>query len=260
MMISAVGDDRRGREILERMERWGMPTDWVTVDAERPTGTAQVDLSSGEPRFELVSPVAYDAIRPEPALGGASPSLVYFGTLAQRGKQSRSTLQRLLEVWQPEAFVDLNLRPPWTDASVIQLSCAQATWLKLSRDELAELTPASSEPDDPAAVLDAVGALFEQYQGARWVLVTLGDQGAQAVARDGTEVRAPQQPVRGDELADTVGAGDAFSAVSMLGLVEGWPMGATLTRAVSFAAAICRYRGALPDSHEVYRAYLEEWS
>lgn len=260
VMISAVGDDHRGEKVLERMRHWGLPTDWISVDAQRPTGTAQVDLSGGEPSFELVSPVAYDAIPADPAVSSEASSLLYFGTLAQRGTRSRSTLEQLVEVWQPETFVDLNLRPPWTETSVVQFSCAQATWLKLSQDELAELTPGPSAPEDPAAVLDAAGTLLDRYARIEWVLVTLGDQGAQAVGRDGADLRAPQQPVRGDELEDTVGAGDAFSAVSMLGRLEGWSMEITLHRAVWFAAMICRVRGALPDSDDIYRQASQEWS
>ena len=256
LMVTAVGNDRRGREILERMRSRGLPTEAVAVDEGRPTGTAVVDLSDGEPRFELVSPVAYDAIPIEPALSEPAPSLLYFGTLAQRAEASRTTLTGLLETWQPEVFVDLNLRPPWSTPDVVQWSSEHATWLKLNRHELSELSPGRDGSGD---LSEMVQRLFDRFSSLRGVMLTLGDDGARAMGRDGSLVVAPGEQVGDDELADTVGAGDAFSAVAMVGLLEGWPMEQTLERAVAFAATMCRHRGAVPDSQHVYAEALAKW-
>lgn len=100
-------------------------------------------------------------------------------------------------------------------------------------------------------------ALIEQFSLER-VLVTCGAEGAWQLTADGIETRAEGSAPTGG-IVDTVGAGDGFAAVFVLGTLRGWPASRTLSRANRFAAALCGIRGAIPDDPGFYQPFLKEW-
>ncbi len=254
-LISRVGDDGAGREILTRMAGIGLDTGSVQIDPVHPTGRVRVTLdASGQAHFEILPDMAYDHIAmddPVQRLMEADVHLIYYGTLAQRTAAARRRIQDLLQCRpaRTASFCDINLRPGQYTPAVVQSCLEQADILKLSDEELAVA----------AAIFDLAGPLQGQVETlmARFrietVAVTCGQQGA-AIYRGGQCHRCRSRiPGR---LQDTVGAGDAFSAVLAAGIRLGWPTARILDRAILFAGRICTVNGAVPDELSLYRGIV----
>ena len=255
ILVSRVGQDRRGQQVLQTMQQWGMTTDGVQTDDDRPTGTVQVSLDHGQPRFDIVDYVAYDGIDSAAALQvlhNSSSPLLYHGTLAIRHDTSRACLETLRRQGWP-CFIDLNLRPPWWNNETIEYVLQQAQWIKLNDHELAEL--AGCQADDKAALTNAAREWQQRYALAA-LIVTRGEHGAMLVDARGCY---NGEPVHVENLIDTVGAGDAFSAIVILGLLNGWSVERILPRALQFASLICSNRGATTTDRSLYTSCLEKW-
>jgi sucrose-phosphate synthase len=258
LLITAIGSDVRGVEIRRRMREWGLATDGVQVDRRHPTGRVDIRMSDGEHGFEIGEGQAWDHIGTRAArrvLAG-SERLIYHGTLALRSERSRRTLQRIARGGgAPPTFVDLNLRDPWSTPERIRWSAANARWLKLNGRELATVTGRSTRSF--SACRDSALALAKQHSIPR-VIVTRGGSDALCVV-DGESVYRSSPP-HVDQVVDTVGAGDAFSAVALVGVLADWSVQASLDRAVRFAADVCRIRGATTTDTSLYERHLHEWA
>lgn len=243
LFISRVGNDAEGEEVLSAMQSWGMRTDFVQVDGDLPTGRVSVRFSKdGEPAYDIVHPCAYDAISP---VEKVDCRLLYHGSLALRDSPSRQALEKLFHRSEGTRFVDVNLRPPWwqQDQVVELVKCAD--WVKINGDELAELDPAASAQS------------FIDEQMLHGLILTHGEAGAEVMTAAGERVRAaPEQLVT---VMDSVGAGDAFASVMLLGLACGWPLAATVERAQQFASAIVGVRGATVHDQRFYQPFIAEW-
>src|SRR6476620_3332515 len=205
VIVSRVGADELGRRLRAEVRRLGLGDDYIQTDPDHPTGTVQVVLdAAGQPAYTIAEGVAWDFIAWEPRLEGLAVSAraVCFGTLAQRAPESRSTIRRVVALAHGPAILDLNLRPPFDDPDTIRESLDLADWLKLNADEAARL-PAGFDP----SAMDLV-------------CVTRGANGCSV--RTPTEViDLPGIPVR---VADTIGAGDAFTAALLTQRLEGRPL------------------------------------
>jgi fructokinase len=246
-LISRIGEDDYGRRIRAAMDRWALDTDGLQLDADHPTGRVRVELHDGEPTYDIVTDVAWDAIDAATARAAVeAPRLLYHGSLAARDPRSRAALVALRE--QADGiFVDVNLRPPWWEAEGLTALLDGARWIKLNGDELAELIGG-----EDAAAADAL----RRRHGARGVLVTRGGEGAELHTAEGME-RVEPAPVA--EFQDAVGAGDALAAVFLLGEVAGWDAPTRLRRGVKLASAVCGLRGAVSDDPGFYQPYREQW-
>lgn len=246
LMISRMGDDALGAELLEEMVRLGMETSALQRDARYPTGQVRVVLENDDHRFEILPDQAYDFIQPDPlcaSLRAMPPQVAYFGTLAQRGVQSRYAAQVFLRECQCPLFLDVNLRAPWYDKDTIAASLAAAHIVKLNDEELALVAAmfgwaALDEVEQARALQQA----FELEQ----VLVTCGEKGCWVLDAQQQLHRAQPAPDT-RPLVDTVGAGDAFAAVFLQGWLSGWALQTTLQRACDYASGQCRVRGAAPQ-------------
>ncbi|ROR34323.1 PfkB family carbohydrate kinase [Inmirania thermothiophila] len=254
LLVSRVGEDPLGERLLAAMAGWGMDTAGIQRDPRHPTGTVQVRLGEdGQPAFDIVADAAWDHIDAAAAAAAAraaGPALLYHGSLAARAAPSRAAIEALRRLGAP-TFVDVNLRPPWWSQEGVETLLAGARWIKLNDEELGALAAAGA--GGPAARARRLRGRF----GAEAVLLTLGAQGAMWVGADG-ECRVAPPPV--GAVADTVGAGDAFAAVALLGLLAGWPAQVLVARAVAFAAEVCTVRGATIDDPAVYRRHREAWA
>jgi len=250
LLISRVGDDALGRRIRATMQEWGMDTRGLQQDPLRPTGTVEVSLAEGEPRFDIVSGCAYDFVDPATLPPHGDISLLYHGTLALRSPQNRAALAQLGRTSGAPVLLDVNLRPPWWQRDAVLELLAGARWAKLNEAELATLAPDGRDPEGQARALQEAGRM-------ELLIVTLGAAGALARRRDGTLLR--MAPAAAVPVVDTVGAGDAFAAVTLLGLLRGWGLATTLERAQSFAAALVGIRGATPQRSDFYAPFLERW-
>lgn len=255
LFISRIGDNAPGQQILDTLHAWGMDTTGVQIDPARPTGTVTVALEEGQPTFSILPNQAYDFVdltAAAAALAGGAFSLLYHGTLVMRTAASRAVLERLRSTTELPVFVDLNLRAPWWDREAVQQSLSGARWGKLNDGELALVLGRGLD----AAGLEQGGRDLCDRFGLELVVVTRGAQGALIVSEH-EAIHA--EPVRVNRLVDTVGAGDAFSAVTILGLVKAWPLAVTLHRAAAFAAAVCGMRGATTADRALYATTLSQW-
>jgi fructokinase len=242
--VSRVGADAEGRSVREAMLRWGMRTDLLQTDAELPTGRVTVSLDGGEPKFDIEKPSAWDAIAtesPPPAC-----ALFYHGTLAMRG-QSAGAAADIIRAGKPNIiFLDVNLRPPWWHRHQVEELLGQAHWVKLSQAELEELHG------------QADAASFMRAHAIEGLVLTRGAAGAEIVTAGGDGAVA--RPADRSNVVDTVGAGDAFASVMILGLIEDWPIALSAVRAQEFATAIVGNRGATVSDPDFYRTFLAAWT
>jgi fructokinase len=250
LFISAVGKDAHGEQVRRTMQSWGMDMSGLQTRESFPTGQVTVSLEAGQPSYDIVADQAYDHIDGQQVLAAAEAkkcALIYHGSLALRHKVSRASLDALLASTQLPVFLDLNLRSPWWDKNQIDRLLARARWVKLNDEELFEVagvTPAAEQ--DITVVAQTV---YEHYE-LQWLIVTQGAEGAFILTPQG---KVEGRAARVENLVDTVGAGDAFSAVTIAGLLQGWPVAELLQRALNFAAAVCQQRGATTENIALYR-------
>ena len=239
-MVTRVGDDRLGEEALRRATHYGVGTDLAQVDPSLPTGFVRAVVDdAGHAQYDILEPAAWDAIAPTVELmrRAESARAVVFGSLAQRQAIARATIQRL---WDSEALMvfDLNLRPPYEDREVISRSLARADVVKVTQHELQRLARWFDLPDDQR---EGAVALAERFS-CQMVCVTRGKDGA-ALLRDGVWTEHPGFEV---EVRDTVGAGDAFLAVLLVGFLAGSDTNTLLNNANLIGAYVATQFGAVP--------------
>jgi fructokinase len=239
-MVSRVGTDLLGDEVLRRAARYGVGTDLIQVDPALATGFVRVTIDdSGTAEYEIVEPAAWDAIAPSDLLlqRAAEARAIVFGSLAQRHAVTRGTMERL---WDTEALkvFDVNLRPPYEDREIVRRSLGRADVVKLNHHEMQRLAAWFDLPAEPR---EAAAALAEAF-ACRVVCVTRGSDGA-ALWREGTWTEHPGFEV---EVQDTVGAGDAFLAVLLTGLLAGTESRALLQHANLIGAYVATQFGAVP--------------
>lgn len=239
-MVSRIGSDRLGDEVLCRAARYGVTTDLIQVDPELATGFVRVDIDpSGNPNYEILAPAAWDAIATDDELlrRAANARAIVFGTLAQRNATSRATIRRL---WETDALIvyDINLRAPFDDRELVGASLRRADVVKLSVEELERVAEWFQLRGDFETTMRALAAEFE----CDVVCVTRGSEGA-ALLHDGAFTEHPGYEV---EVKDTVGAGDAFLAVLLAGLLSGATDSALLQHANLIGAYVTTQYGAVP--------------
>jgi fructokinase len=247
-LVTRVGDDDLGREVLDRLRSMGLPTDTVQVDPAWPTGTVDVALApDGQPRYTIRTGAAWDRIEANALATGhaVSADAVCFGSLAQREEPSRRSIRSLVQAACPGALrmFDVNLRAPFVDRAVIEGSLSLANALKLNDQELPALAAMFGLPPEARAAMAGLARRF----GLSLVALTRGPGGSLMFA-DGTWSDHPGVPV---EMHDTVGAGDAFTAALVVGRLAGRPLDAINRHANEVAAFVCSRPGgspALPDA------------
>lgn len=229
------------------MRQWGMDLGGLQTDDQLPTGRVDVRFADGEPDYDIVRPCAYDAIERPPVDGACE--LLYHGSLAVREHASSHALAQLLESRPRTVFVDVNLRPPWWRREQVQAMLQGADWVKLNADELTQLHPAGS---------GGVAADLLTAYDLRGVILTRGAQGAEVLTAEGQRFGA--RPTVDVAVVDTVGAGDAFASVIILGLLNAWPLDVTLERAQAFASRVVGNRGATVSDPAFYQPFVEGWN
>ncbi len=243
-VISRIGDDEDGRRILDRLRSMGLGCDLVGVDPAHPTGRSTVSLDpSGVPSFVVHDNVAWDFIESTPALARAAGEVdaVNFGTLGQRHRVSRATTSAFLERMRPGAIrlLDLNLRPPHYTREVIEAALSAATVVKLNDSEISVVARMFGWTADEAGCAERLIDAFEL--GA--LALTRGARGSTLFAGG----RAYDHPGFEAEIVDTVGAGDAFAAAFVVGMLGGLDYDVINTHANRVASYVCSKAGATPE-------------
>ena len=235
-IVSAVGRDELGAEIREFLAAAGVDTSWI-IERPEPTGTVDVRIVDGEPEF-TINDSAWDHIDlariPDPV-----PELVYFGTVAQRREANRRTLGRLLALGPRHRFYDVNLREGYYTEDLIDPLLRETTILKLTDEEfaiVADLAGVSTVPE-----------LMDRH-GLETVALTRGERGADLYAAG----QVHSHPGLKVEVADVVGAGDAFSGVLAAGILLGASPERCLEAACIAGANVVRHPAAqIPPGREV---------
>lgn len=266
LMITRVGNDRNGETIAAEFERFAMSRAGLQRDAIEETGRVIVERDATGHRFLIVPNQAYDYIAREDALAAArtvDAGAIYFGTLAQRGERSRGTLKALLSATTATRFLDVNMRDGQVDERTMSDSMHAADIAKVNEDELQALFRWYFQlgPHDAPMAADetrsACGALLQMFR-LQALIVTLGHRGSVYFGAGGVMIDTRDTPAP-PFVIDTVGAGDAFSAIFLLGRARGWPLEATLARANEFAGAICAIPGAVPRDLGFYDKWMTRW-
>lgn len=253
-IITRVGRDALGHEILKRLVELGLPTGQTQVDPSAPTGTVTIALSpDGQPRFTIHPDVAWDRLVVQETAEQAvrKADAVCFGSLAQRCEPARSAIQALLAAASPTALriFDVNLRQRFYSRPVIEASMELANVLKLNDSEspvLGRLLDLRGEPTEQ------IEQLAHRY-GLHLVALTRGAQGALLYSA-GKWSDEPGAPVK---VKDTVGAGDSFTAALALGLLSGWTLDKLNRRANEVARYVCSREGATPPIPTTLRKRFE---
>jgi fructokinase len=249
LFISRIGQDQAGAKIQAAMQTWGISQAALQIDAEFPTGAVEISLNNGEPEYQILANQAYDFID-EQSLPAFDCPVLYHGSLAARQPVSLYALQRLINRHQGKVFIDINLRQPWWNQTAVAELLTQANWVKLNHQELQQLQVAGDS-------LEAKMRLFiERYQ-LEVLVVTLGEQGAWAIDENGELLTV--QPDSLQVVVDTVGAGDAFASVLLLGILKAWPLAVSLQRAQQFASALVGQRGATVSDLDFYQSFKAAW-
>lgn len=246
ILVSAVGDDGLGRKALASARGCGIAIDCVLVNRRLPTGTVEISIGeNGSPDFTIQDNAAWDEIilSDETArrLGSGGLDAVCFGTLAQRSARNRKALRILVEGAAPrELFYDVNIRQRYYSTDWIEWSLGVCTIMKCNNDEAAFLARLLFGHDMEHEEFARSAA--ERY-GIGTLCVTRGPDGA-AVLHDGDYVSIPGVAV---DVADTVGAGDAFSAAFLRSFLGGRDAAASARFAVRIGAFVASRSGAMPD-------------
>jgi len=244
IVASRVGEDSLGREAIQELSRHGLPIAYLQSDSGHPTGTVNVEVDpEGQPKFEIMKGVAWDFLEWTPQwqeLAGQADA-VCFGSLAQRSLQSRETILAFLEATSAEAvrIFDVNLRQSFYTAEVLAASLKLADLVKLNHEELPrvmELLRLKYDGEESSA------QRLQAANGLELVCVTRGAQGSLLVSADGTH----EHPGFRIKVADTVGAGDAFTAGLLHHYLRQAPLDAMNEAANRLGAWVASDVGAMP--------------
>jgi len=243
-MISAVGPDARGNAALARLDAAGVNRTAVSQLLGRPTGVVDVSVDArGQPSFDIAADVAWDYVPWSRAVEDVveRADAICFGTLAQRASVSRTAIQRAVRATHRRTWrlFDVNLRQNHFDERVVISSLELANAVKLNEDELpvvARLCKLTA-----TGLVDQLRMLCDWF-GLRIAAMTRGAAGSVLATPDEVhESAAPATVVR-----DTVGAGDAFTAALLVGLLERRSLAEVSERANAVAAYVCSQPGATP--------------
>lgn len=241
--ISCVGDDRRGAAALKELENRSVSTEYITVLAGAKTGyvLAQVD-AQGVASYTFPDDVAWDrlVIADEKGKLTSRLSAVCFGSLAQRSEISRKAIQNYLVGLNPDTLkvFDLNIRQKFYSRDIIETSLEMADVLKLNDDEIELLSGIFGLVGDQKTQMRQ---LMEQFS-LHLVVLTRGNNGSLLMSPEGISDHAGYSA----RIVDTIGAGDSFTAATVLGLLKGYTLDQINDQANRIAAYVCSCKGAMP--------------
>lgn len=244
-VVSAVGNDPLGREIVENFTSKGL--NHLIEEVPYPTGTVQVEIDpAGVPQYDIKENVAWDNIpytaRLE-ALAGQTRA-VCFGSLAQRNVVSRDTINRFLDAMPQNAdslvVFDVNLRQGFYTKDILCNSMKRCNILKINDEELVTVSRMFGYPG--IDLQDKCWILLGKYN-LRMLILTCGINGSYVF----TPGNVSFQPTPKVEVADTVGAGDSFTAAFIASLLKGKSVAEAHALAVRTSAFVCTRKGAMPE-------------
>lgn len=240
-MISRIGTDERGNELLQLLQSKGLNTDYIQRDQQIPTGIVLAEQhANGDMSYDIVSPSAWDHITADENVIALVKQATYFvfGSLSARHQTSRDTLFQLLEHAQTKVL-DINLRPPHYNQPLLESLLQKADILKLNIDELELVTDWYGSYTNTK---DRICFLQDRFNIPS-MIITLGAKGA-VLNVNGKTYTHPGYKVK---VADTVGSGDSFLAAILSQTIDKAPPVEMLDFANRLAATIATHKGGMPD-------------
>ncbi len=245
MVLSRVGNDVLGREILNELKAKNLSDDFIQIDPENSTGTVNVKLENGQPSYEIVAPVAWDFLELTDRWReiAAHADAVCFGSLAQRNEVSANTILEFINLTGNLRIFDVNLRQNFFSTNILRKSIELANIVKLNHEEL----PVVGEMFEIKA--------FEPVKTARQLLlkfglnlicITRGANGSILV----TKTEVSENAGLKIRVEDAIGAGDAFTAAMTHGILNGWKLYQINEFANKIGAFVASQSGAMPDFRE----------
>ncbi|MHC4659696.1 MAG: carbohydrate kinase family protein [Planctomycetota bacterium] len=248
VVVSCIGDDDLGKGILSCLDEMKLDRKYVAVDGGHPTGTVTVRLDeNGKPDYIIHENVAWDFIPSSSALLSlaAETDAVCFGSLCQRSEVSQKTVRSFLTATRPDCIrlFDINIRQSYYNEDVVRTMLKLSNVLKLNDEELATVAGLLGIEGSET---DVLSELIQRYD-LSLIALTKGPEGSRLYtgSRDSECEAAPI-----DKIADTVGAGDAFSAAIAIGWLRGDDLDKINAKASRVASFVCSQSGATPGLTE----------
>jgi fructokinase len=252
IIVSRIGGDALGDELIGKLDALRLEKTNIQRDAAHPTGTVTVTLNEqGMPRYIIHENVAWDFIENETNLKeiASRADAVCFGSLAQRSPVSRETIRSFLDMVRKNCLrvMDVNLRQAFFNETIIGESFQRADVVKLNDEEfpvVAEMLGITgTEPEILESMLDNFSL--------RLIALTRGENGARLISREEDSIH----PGFMGTVADTVGAGDAFTAALVYGLLRGESLNRINDFANRLAAYVCTQNGGTPDVPDSVKSF-----
>ena len=253
-ILSRIGRDEFGRQAVEVLDPLPADTEFLQVDPQHETGQVTVSFKNGQPEYVIHEPAAWDfmELTDDWVRLAERADAICFGSLAQRGLESRQTIQTLA-AQTPSHCVrvfDVNLRAPFYSSEIVQESLELATVMKMNDAEVPMVLNLLGLPPQDCSECDALRAgaerLLSEFPTLKLVAITRGAHGSLLVGRDEWH----SHPGVATTVVDTIGAGDAFTAAMTSYLLRGASL-ATLNEAGNrWGAWIASQRGAMPPLPE----------
>ena len=251
-VVSAIGDDALGKEIIENFTSKGL--DQLIAEVPYPTGTVQVEIDqTGIPLYDIKENVAWDNIPYTEHLDALAKrtKAVCFGSLAQRNVVSRETINHFLDTMPKDddslIVFDVNLRQGFYNKEILCKSMQNCNILKINDEELITVSRMFGYPG--IDLQDKCWILLGKYN-LKMLIITCGINGSYVF----TPGNVSFQPTPKVEVADTVGAGDSFTAAFIASILKGKSVTEAHTIAVKTSAFVCTQKGAMPILPPEYTA------
>jgi fructokinase len=243
-VVSCVGNDEPGGEILSVVEGIGLDKQYIAVDENHPTGTVTIELDDeGKPNYVIHENVAWDFIPSSEALLelAAKIDCVCFGSLCQRSEVSRETVRSFLGATREKCLriFDINLRQKFYSKEIVESMLELSNVLKLNDEELPVVTEMLGIEGDQTKALSRLASSY----GLRLIALTKGAAGSRLYTSEKDSVCDALLPA---VIADTVGAGDSFTAAIAMGLLRGDGLEEINNFANRLASFVCTQNGATP--------------
>ncbi len=239
-MISRIGHDELGKELLDFIQEKGLATDLIQQGETHLTGVVKANVSDkNEVTYKIVQPVAWDYIQCNEALetAVANADVFVYGSLAARSAASADTLSRLLKKARFKVF-DVNLRAPHYDQNTLEQLLRAADMVKMNTNELDMLAAWYTPNADEETAIITLAETFD----IQTICVTKGEHGA-VLWTGGKFYQSTGFQVN---VQDTIGSGDSFLAALLTCLLEGQSPADSVQFACAMGSLVATYRGATP--------------
>jgi fructokinase len=259
-ILSRIGRDQLGRDAIDQLDPMPIDASPVQVDMQHPTGNVSVEFSEGEPQYQIHENAAWDFLEltDEWVRLAERADAICFGSLAQRNRASRQTIQTLAAESSASCIrvFDVNLRAPYYSSEVVQESLELASVLKLNENELPQVMnllglPINQELDSEQ-LRSGSERILNEFPSLEMIAVTRGDRGSLLVRREEWN----EHPGIRANVADPIGCGDAFTAAMIHYMLRGAPLAILNEAGNRWGAWVASQTGAMPVLPEDVRSSI----